>query len=70
MSSARLLKNGSDVAWTQNVTIKENSTKKIRYEHVFAYYRKELTALGIKDMKMFRKVLKLRSNRINRAATK
>ena len=53
-----------------NSAIKENSTKKVRYEHVFNYFKKELAALGIKNAEMFRKALKLRSNRINRQATK
>ena len=54
----------------KNVTIKENSTKKIRYEHVFVYYRKELTALGIKDAEMFKAALTLRSKRISKLQRK
>ena len=47
--------------------IKENTPGKVRYEHVFAYYRKELSALGIKDEKDFKSALGARSDRISRS---
>ena len=50
----------------KNAAIKENTTGKVRYEHVFAYYRKELTALGIKDCDDFVSALTCRSKRISR----
>lgn len=46
--------------------VKENTTAKVKYEHVFAYYRKELIALGIKDSEAFEKALNNRSKRISK----
>ena len=53
----------------KNAAIKENTTGKVRYEHVFAYYRKELKALGIKDCDDFVAALGARSDRISRTRT-
>ena len=50
----------------KNATIKHNTTGKVRYEHVFAYYRNELEALGIKDNDDFESALGARSDRIRR----
>lgn len=54
----------------KNAAIKENTTGKVRYEHVFAYYRKELKALGIKDCDDFVSALGARSDRICRTRMK
>ena len=54
----------------KNAAIKENSTGKVRYEHVFAYYRRELEALGLKDKDDFVSALGARSDRINRTKAK
>ena len=48
---------------------KINTTGKVRYEHVFTYYRKELKALGIKDCDDFVAALGARSDRISRTRT-
>ena len=59
--------------WTlgkKNEKIKENTPGKVRYEHVFAYYRKELASLGIKDEEDFEKALMSRSKRISKAHCK
>ena len=53
----------------KNAAIKENTTGKVRYEHVFTYYRKELKALGIKDCDDFVAALGARSDRISRTRT-
>ena len=54
----------------KNAAIKENTTGKVRYEHVFAYYRKELKAIGIKDCDDFVSALTCRSKRISRSQRK
>lgn len=46
--------------------IKENTTGKVRHKHVFAYFRKELVSIGIKDEETFEAVLGARSDRISR----
>lgn len=51
----------------KNAAIKENTAGKVRYEHVFAYYRKELGALGIQGLPDFVSALSCRSKRISRA---
>lgn len=51
-----------------NPKVRENGTGKIRYAYAFAYYGKELRALGIADEKDLGKCLKVRSNRFSRLA--
>ena len=54
----------------KSAAVKENSTGKVRYEHVFTYYRKELFALGVKDEKSFKRILIARSKRISKTQTR
>ena len=54
----------------KNAAIKENTTGKVRYEHVFAYYRKELKSVGIKSEEEFKSALISRSKRISKTQYK
>ena len=54
----------------KNAEVKSNAKGKTQHAFVFAYYRRELKALGITSGRLFTKALKLRSNRISRTAAK
>ena len=49
---------------------KENTTGKVRYEHVFAYFRKEFRSIGVKSEGAFRAAMLSRSKRISKAQRK
>ena len=57
-------------AGRRNARVKSNAKGKTQHAFVFAYYRRELKALGITTESQFKKALKLRSNRISRTAAK
>ena len=54
----------------RNAEVKSNTKGKAQHDFVFVYYRRELRALGITSESLFKKALKLRSNRISRTAAK
>lgn len=57
-------------AGRRNAAVKSNTKGKAQHAFVFSYYRRELKALGITTESLFKKALKLRSNRISRTAAK
>lgn len=54
----------------RNAAVKENTTGKVRYGHVFAYFRKELRSIGVRSEDAFKAALLSRSKRISKAQRK
>lgn len=55
--------------WTQGrlkPAVRQGSTHKVGYGQVFAYYRRELGALGVTSVELFTRALGARSDRIRR----